>query len=318
MRPGRQRVGRSPRARWPHRLGRRQAQGSVPPPAAVVRRQDRRRLRLRPRHAARSADRPGRRVRRGDERRQLQHHGGARRRARPSRSSASSPASTTPAAPRSTSASASRPSRPSRGPPTRCCAACCPATTPRAGPTRAARSRSSNATCPPAWAGRPLSQLEEPGRCKLVSVTRLGTARIFDSELVGQEGDILHLVVTSGTLDELQERLDETPDARQDTTDARRDRGRGQRRLVHRARAGRATVTTCCCSRRFPKSRPASTRSPGIELRVADACEVNSLRDAKVDTCDVDRRRNRRRRGQPRRSRCSRSRSSRFRASSRA
>jgi trk system potassium uptake protein len=26
---------------------------------------------------------------------------------------------------------------------------------------------------------------------------------------------------------------------------------------------------------------------PGIEVRVADACEVNSLRDAKVDTCDV-------------------------------
>jgi trk system potassium uptake protein TrkA len=25
----------------------------------------------------------------------------------------------------------------------------------------------------------------------------------------------------------------------------------------------------------------------GVELRVADACEVNSLRDAKVDTCDV-------------------------------
>jgi trk system potassium uptake protein len=66
---------------------------------------------------------------------------------------------------------------------------------------------------PPAWAGRPLSQLEEPGRCKLVSVTRLGTARIFDAELVGQEGDILHLIVTSGTLGELQERLDATPDA---------------------------------------------------------------------------------------------------------
>ena len=26
---------------------------------------------------------------------------------------------------------------------------------------------------------------------------------------------------------------------------------------------------------------------PGVEIRVADACEVNSLRDAKVDTCDV-------------------------------
>jgi trk system potassium uptake protein len=66
---------------------------------------------------------------------------------------------------------------------------------------------------PPSWAGRPLSQLEEPGRFKLVSVTRLGSARIFDSELVGQEGDILHLIVTSGTLGELQERLDATPDA---------------------------------------------------------------------------------------------------------
>jgi trk system potassium uptake protein TrkA len=65
---------------------------------------------------------------------------------------------------------------------------------------------------PPSWAGRPLSQLEERGRCKLVSVTRLGSARIFDSELVGQEGDILHLIVATGSLGELQERLDETPD----------------------------------------------------------------------------------------------------------
>jgi trk system potassium uptake protein TrkA len=65
---------------------------------------------------------------------------------------------------------------------------------------------------PPSWAGRPLGQLEERGRCKLVSVTRLGTARIFDSELVGQEGDILHLIVATGSLGELQERLDETPD----------------------------------------------------------------------------------------------------------
>ena len=66
---------------------------------------------------------------------------------------------------------------------------------------------------PPSWAGRPLGQLEERGRCKLVSVTRLGTARIFDADLVGQEGDILHLVVATGSLGELQERLDATPDA---------------------------------------------------------------------------------------------------------
>jgi trk system potassium uptake protein TrkA len=65
---------------------------------------------------------------------------------------------------------------------------------------------------PPSWAGRPLGQLEEKGRCKLVSVTRLGTARVFDTDLVGQEGDILHLVVATGSLGELQERLDATPE----------------------------------------------------------------------------------------------------------
>jgi trk/ktr system potassium uptake protein len=65
---------------------------------------------------------------------------------------------------------------------------------------------------PATWAGRPLSQLEAPGRCKLVSVTRLGTARVFESDLVGQEGDILHLIVATDSLEALQERLDETSD----------------------------------------------------------------------------------------------------------
>ncbi len=63
---------------------------------------------------------------------------------------------------------------------------------------------------PGSWAGRPLRLIEEPGRCKVVAVTRLGAARLFDPDLVGQEGDILHLLVASGTLEELQERLDAT------------------------------------------------------------------------------------------------------------
>ena len=63
---------------------------------------------------------------------------------------------------------------------------------------------------PAPWAGRPLGQLEIPGRCKLVAVTRLGTARVFDADLVAQEGDILHLVVATGALGEIQERLDGT------------------------------------------------------------------------------------------------------------
>ena len=65
---------------------------------------------------------------------------------------------------------------------------------------------------PASWAGRPLGALEDAGRAKLVSITRLGSARIFDTDLVGQEGDILHLIVAADALGELQERLDEKPE----------------------------------------------------------------------------------------------------------
>jgi trk system potassium uptake protein TrkA len=50
-------------------------------------------------------------------------------------------------------------------------------------------------TMPDAWAGRRLSDLEHPGRVSLVAVTRSGVPRLDARELVGQEGDILHLAV---------------------------------------------------------------------------------------------------------------------------
>ncbi len=58
---------------------------------------------------------------------------------------------------------------------------------------------------PEAWAGRPLSELEDPGRLSLVAVTRAGAPRLDASQLVGQEGDVLHLAV----LDDAWRALDE-------------------------------------------------------------------------------------------------------------
>ncbi|HEX2737771.1 MAG TPA: hypothetical protein VHP57_06510, partial [Acidimicrobiia bacterium] len=49
--------------------------------------------------------------------------------------------------------------------------------------------------------------LEEPGRFTIGAVTRLGTARIFDSALVGQEGDILHFMVDNSAVTALDDRL---------------------------------------------------------------------------------------------------------------
>ena len=48
---------------------------------------------------------------------------------------------------------------------------------------------------PDAWAGRPLADLEVPGQLTLVAVTRAGVPRLDARQLVGQEGDVLHLAV---------------------------------------------------------------------------------------------------------------------------
>ena len=49
---------------------------------------------------------------------------------------------------------------------------------------------------PERWAGRRLAELEEPSQVSLVAVTRAGEPRLEARELVGQEGDVLHLAVT--------------------------------------------------------------------------------------------------------------------------
>lgn len=60
---------------------------------------------------------------------------------------------------------------------------------------------------PADWAGRKLVELEEPGRFTLAAVTRLGVGRVASPDLVGQEGDVLHVVLDLGAVDELRTRL---------------------------------------------------------------------------------------------------------------
>lgn len=60
---------------------------------------------------------------------------------------------------------------------------------------------------PDGWAGHKLAGLSEGDRFRLVSLSRAGQARIAAGELVGQEGDILHLLVRSDATDELEARL---------------------------------------------------------------------------------------------------------------
>jgi Trk K+ transport system NAD-binding subunit len=53
-------------------------------------------------------------------------------------------------------------------------------------------------------AGQKLSSLESEGKVRLVAVTRAGMPRLDTKGLVGQDGDLLHLVVMKDDLPELE------------------------------------------------------------------------------------------------------------------
>jgi trk system potassium uptake protein len=66
---------------------------------------------------------------------------------------------------------------------------------------------------PTGWAGKKLAGLNEPGRFWLTAVTRLGAARIVDTGVVGQEGDVLTFTAATDALDALTERLESGKEA---------------------------------------------------------------------------------------------------------
>jgi trk system potassium uptake protein len=66
---------------------------------------------------------------------------------------------------------------------------------------------------PDIWAGRKLSELEESGAFRLVALSRGGLARLAGPELVGQEGDILHVIVRNDAQAELEARMSAGPES---------------------------------------------------------------------------------------------------------
>jgi len=66
---------------------------------------------------------------------------------------------------------------------------------------------------PEEWAGRRLADVEEPRRVSLVGVTRAGLPRLDARELIGQEGDQLHLAVMADALADFERRLRKARDA---------------------------------------------------------------------------------------------------------
>lgn len=65
---------------------------------------------------------------------------------------------------------------------------------------------------PPQWAGRSLASLDGGDRFRLVAVTRAGAGRLASPALIGQAGDVLHLVVRTDATEELESRISKGPE----------------------------------------------------------------------------------------------------------
>jgi trk system potassium uptake protein TrkA len=60
---------------------------------------------------------------------------------------------------------------------------------------------------PPSWAGRRLNGVSSGPTFRLVTLTRAGQAQLPTDDLVGQEGDIVHLAVRKDSLDGLADAI---------------------------------------------------------------------------------------------------------------
>lgn len=60
---------------------------------------------------------------------------------------------------------------------------------------------------PEGWAGHKLAGLSEGDQFRVTSISRGGQSRIVAGDLVGQEGDILHILARTDALDALEARL---------------------------------------------------------------------------------------------------------------
>ncbi len=117
---------------------------------------------------------------------------------------------------------------------------------------------------PERWAGKRLADLSVPGEVTLVAVTRAGVVRLDFGDLVGQDGDVLHLMVTDGALERLNARLAAAPKPPSRQAPSAPSRGRRRTPATGGCRmkvaiAGAGSVGTAIAARP-PRRRPRRAR----------------------------------------------------------
>ncbi len=72
---------------------------------------------------------------------------------------------------------------------------------------------------PPSFIGRPVEDLRDPAKARVVALTRFGNTQIPDVKTIIQEGDMIHLAVARSALLDMEERLGFDIDGSEDSSE---------------------------------------------------------------------------------------------------
>ena len=116
-------------------------------------------------------------------------------------------------------------------------------------------------------------------------VMRFGIGTLPTASTVLQDGDQVFMLVTDDMIDDASRKITSSDTGREGTDHAGRDRRGRQRRPVHRRRADRQRPPGACSS---SGSRAAASRTRAAgRVGACRRCEVASLQEARLETCDV-------------------------------
>jgi trk system potassium uptake protein TrkA len=60
---------------------------------------------------------------------------------------------------------------------------------------------------PRQWAGRRITDLDQPGQARVIAVSRLGKSQVPTTDLVAQEGDVVYVALAGDAIDAFDDRL---------------------------------------------------------------------------------------------------------------
>ena len=143
------------------------------------------------------------------------------------------------------------------------------------------------------WVGRTVDQIEQATNARIPFIFRMGSGTVPKRGTVFQDGDLLYAAVADARLAEVEAILSRPPARNERRSDAREGRSEMRVAIAGAGNVGRSIAAELVENGHevlLIDKDPRAIKSESLseaEWLLADACELSSLEEAGLDTCDV-------------------------------